>query len=375
MADLASVLATLEPIVEGIVAPNASRVDHDGAFPEEAVAAIAASGLFGLTIPVADGGLGLGLDAAAAVVERLARACGSTAMVICMHYCGSAVIAAHGDASTRRAVAAGKHLSTLAFSEAGSRSHFWAPGSTATVDGDTVVLDASKSWITSAAKATAYVWSSKPVSAEGASTLWLVPNPTAGLVTTAAYDGLGLRGNDSAPVRASGARIPATNRLGEDGKGFDLMMGVVLPTFNVLNAACSIGLCDASVAATAAHAGAIRHADAGVSLADLPTIRAYIARMKIKTDLAHALMADTLAALGSGRADAMLRVLQIKAAGAETALEVTATAMRVCGGAAYRKEVGVERFFRDAQAASSMGPTTDVLYDFIGKAVCGLPLF
>jgi alkylation response protein AidB-like acyl-CoA dehydrogenase len=71
----------------------------------------------------------------------------------------------------------------------------------------------------------------------------------------------------------------------------------------------------------------------------------------------------------------MLRVLECKAAAAEMALEVLATAMRVCGGAAYRREIAVERTFRDAQAASVMAPTTDQLYDFIGKAVCGLPLF
>ena len=59
----------------------------------------------------------------------------------------------------------------------------------------------------------------------------------------------------------------------------------------------------------------------------------------------------------------------------EAALEVTALGMRVCGGAAYRRELGVERAFRDAQAASVMAPTTDHLYDFIGKAVAGLPLF
>ena len=62
-------------------------------------------------------------------------------------------------------------------------------------------------------------------------------------------------------------------------------------------------------------------------------------------------------------------------AAGETALEVTDLAMRVCGGAAYRKDVGVDRSFRDARAASVMAPTTDVLYDFIGKAVCGMPLF
>jgi alkylation response protein AidB-like acyl-CoA dehydrogenase len=84
---------------------------------------------------------------------------------------------------------------------------------------------------------------------------------------------------------------------------------------------------------------------------------------------------DTVAAVAAQRADAMLRVLEIKAHAAETALTVTDTAMRVCGGAAFRKDVGVERQFRDARAASVMAPTSDVLYDFIGKAILGLPLF
>lgn len=54
---------------------------------------------------------------------------------------------------------------------------------------------------------------------------------------------------------------------------------------------------------------------------------------------------------------------------------VTDLAMRVGGGAAFRKELGVERNFSDAWATTVMAPTTDALYDFIGKAVCGLPLF
>jgi alkylation response protein AidB-like acyl-CoA dehydrogenase len=68
-------------------------------------------------------------------------------------------------------------------------------------------------------------------------------------------------------------------------------------------------------------------------------------------------------------------VLEVKAAASEAAVAVTDLAMRVCGGAAFRREVGVERNFRDARAATVMAPTTDALYDFIGKAVCGLPLF
>ena len=71
----------------------------------------------------------------------------------------------------------------------------------------------------------------------------------------------------------------------------------------------------------------------------------------------------------------MLRVLEVKAAAGEAATEVTDLAMRVCGGQAFRKEVGVERCFRDARANTVMAPTTDQLYDFIGRALCGIELF
>ncbi|KAI1697991.1 hypothetical protein Ddc_19385 [Ditylenchus destructor] len=71
--------------------------------------------------------------------------------------------------------------------------------------------------------------------------------------------------------------------------------------------------------------------------------------------MAGALLQDTIAAIGAGRPDTMLRVLEVKAAAGETALEVTDIAMRVCGGAAFRKEAGIERLFRDARAASPDG--------------------
>jgi alkylation response protein AidB-like acyl-CoA dehydrogenase len=372
--DLKDTLARAERAAEA-AARHAEAVDAGAAFPEDALAALRQEGLLGLVSSKEVGGLGRGLRDAAHVVERLGRACGSTAMVTAMHYSGAGVVEAHGPEAARRAIARGEHLSTLAFSEVGSRSHFWAPMSTARASGDEVVLDAKKSWITSARRATAYVWSSKPVSAAGASTLWLVPASTKGLAPGARFEGLGLRGNDSSPLAAEGARVPGAARLGPDGGGFDIMMGVVLPRFNVLNAACSVGLMEAATARTAAHAGATRHEHLGTSLADLPTIRANVARMRIATDQARALLLDALDALEQGRPDAMLRVLEVKTAAAEAALVVTDLGMRTCGGAAFRKEVGVERAFRDARAASVMAPTSDQLLDFIGKAVCGLPLF
>lgn len=361
--------------VAAIAREHAARIDATASFPTEFIDACRQAGLLGLITGKDAGGQGLGLRQAAETIEIVARECGSSAMVLTMHYAGSAVIEAHGAIETRRDIAAGRHLSTLAFSEGGSRSHFWAPTSTARSHGDECVLDAKKSWITAAQHATAYVWSSKPAAGSEASSLWLVPAKSKGLAVDRPFDGLGLRGNDSAPITAAGVRVPAGARLGADGAGFGIMMQTVLPIFSAMISAGSIGMCEAACAKTVEHVGSQRYEHLGSSLADLPTIRAYIARMRIQTDMARALWQDTLAALEAGRPDAMLRVLEVKAAAAETAREVLDTAMRVCGGMAFRKDVGVERRFRDARASLVMAPTSDQLYDFIGKAVCGLPLF
>jgi len=360
--------------VASTAATHAIDVDR-GTFPKVTLAAMAQTGLLGLISATAVGGKGAGLAEAARVVERLARECGSTAMVVCMHYTATLLIEQHGPEDVRRAIAAGKHLTTLAFSEPGSRSQFWASLNTARADGDGVVVTGKKSFVTSAHFADSYVWSTKPVASSELSTLWLVPRTAAGLRIEGSFDGLGLRGNDSAPVTAEGVRLPTAARLGEDGGGFGLMLGVVLPWFNVLTASVSAGLMEAAVERTARHVSATRFDHAGSAIVDLPTVRAFVARMRIKTDQTKALNADTIAAIGAGREDATLRVLESKAAAGEAASEVGDLAMRVCGGAAYRKDLGVERVFRDSRAALVMAPTTDVLYDFIGKAVCGLPVF
>jgi alkylation response protein AidB-like acyl-CoA dehydrogenase len=373
--ELSKVLELVEPIASGVAGEHALSVDREGRFPDEAIKALGAAGLLGLVSAREVGGLGEGHRAAALVVERLARECASTAMVVCMHYSGALVLEKYGPVTVRSDVARGRHLSTLAFSEAGSRSQFWAPMSTAKKVAAGIQLDAKKSWVTSAGHATAYVWSSRPIAAEGASTIWLVPANTKGVRVDGPFDGLGLRGNDSRPVTAEGAVVDERLRLGADGEGLKIMLEVVLPIFNVMNAAASIGLMETAAQRTAAHASGTRFQHDGTALADLATVRAYAARMRVKTDLARSLLLDTLSALESGRADTVLRVLECKAAAGELATEVLDLGMRVCGGAAFRRDVGVERQFRDARAATVMAPTTDALYDFIGKAVCGMPVF
>ena len=365
----------LARVIDETIAPQAATVDRERSFPRAAITALGETGLLGLVSAKEVGGMGLGLREAAQVIEQIARACPSTAMVVCMHYCGTTVLEKFGSRELRADIAAGRHLTTLAWSDSGSRSHFWAPTGTARAEGDEVLLDGRKTMVTSACAADSYVWSTQPFGGSGVSSLWLVDSRAAGLSEVQLFDGLGLRGNQSSPLQAQAVRVPRSALLGDDGAAFDTMIGSVLPVFATLIASTSIGLMDAALQAACAHVGGTRLEHLDTALVGLPTIRAYLARGQIKADMARTLRDDTVAALAAGRADAMLRVMEVKAAAAEAALEVTDIAMRVCGGAAFRKDVGIERYFRDARAASIMAPTSDALYDFIGKAICGLPVF
>ena len=114
----------LDRVCRDVVAAAAVVVDERGTFPTRSLSALNEAGLLGAVSSVEVGGLGLGPRGAATIVERVAMECGSTAMVACMHFCGTAVLEADGEESVRCEAARGDHLSTLAFSEPGSRSQF-----------------------------------------------------------------------------------------------------------------------------------------------------------------------------------------------------------------------------------------------------------
>lgn len=364
----------LEEVVAAHVAPNAERVDVAGAFPREAIDALQAAGVLAAPVAVEYGGAGVGLSTATEIVRRLGLVCGSTAMVVTMHYAAVAVLAATGCDDLLAEIGARRHLSTLAFSEVGSRSHFWAPSSTATRDGDEVVLDARKSWVTSAHEADSYVWSSRPLEADGPMTLWTVNAHTAGISVPSSFDGLGLRGNDSCPVNADGVRVPVSAMLGADGAGFDIALSSALVWFLLLSASANLGLMQAVTAETTRHLTGTRLDYLDQSLAQQLPLRARLASMQIQTDRTRALVEDTIASVESGRADAQLLVYEVKAAADDSAALVADFAMAACGGAAFRKELGIERRFRDGRAGRVMAPTTDALLDFVGRELCGLPL-
>lgn len=193
------VVADATVVADAKIKPQAAKVDEDAAFPRQSIAALGERGLLGLTIPAAYGGLGQGMRTMAATIDAVAQACPSTAMVYLMHLCGVACYAAAParTESLLREAAAGRHLSTLAFSEKGSRSHFWAPVSREKDAGAGAVrLSASKSFVTSAGHADGYVVSTLSAGAATPleSTIYFVLGSDAGVSVAGAWRGLGRGG-------------------------------------------------------------------------------------------------------------------------------------------------------------------------------------
>jgi alkylation response protein AidB-like acyl-CoA dehydrogenase len=176
-------------------------------------------------------------------------------------------------------------------------------------------------------------------------------------------------------MKLDDVRVSAADRVSTEGDGFNVMVNVTLPWFQLGSAAVSVGIARAATAAVRDHLNGAKLEHLGQTLASLPNLRAELARMQIAADAQGAFVHQVAWRMENPRPDTMLAVLESKAAANEAALQVTDLAMRACGGTAFGGRLSVERNFRDARAGSVMAPTTDVLYDFVGKAVLGMPLF
>lgn len=375
-------LAENERLAKELLACRADEVDRARCFPRQNIQELGRSGLLGLMVPLEYGGAGAGITEMAQALERMAQACPSTAMVTLMHYCGTAVIAAKGSGTLKGsvlpAVAHGEHLTTLAFSEAGSGGHFYMPVSEVRRNGHGLRLTAHKTFVTSAGEADGYVVSTRRAAASGPTDLdlYLVPKATKGLEVEKPFEGLGLAGNASAPMKLEDVGLDDGKRLGSEGSGFQTMMEVVLPHFQVGVAAVSLGIATAAFQAASEHVRARKyeHAD-GAALAAIPRVQFLAAEMALELRSTRAYLNETVRRIAAGDPETMLDVLGVKARAAEAALAVASRAMTLGGGAAFGRRGGLERMFRDAQAASVMAPTTDVLKEFLGRACLGVPLF
>lgn len=370
----------VEEVAREVVAPHAAENDERRRFPKEAIAALGDAGLLGLTVPEQYGGMGLGHRAAAAAVTMIARADASVGMVYLMHLTGAACIAeAPEDAEVYdilHEIAAGRHLTTVAFSEKGSRSHFWSPVSRVQ-NGGPIRISAEKSFVTSANHADSYVVNTQATRARHPteSTLYLVDRASEGVEVEGGFDGLGLRANDSAPVRLRDVEVPATRRISPEGGGFRVVMHTAVPIFNLGSAAVSLGICRATVETAQKHLRVARMEHLGQSLGETDSVRRYLGSMQIQSDALAAFLEKAAAEIEDPGDQTTFHVNGVKVFGANTAREVTSLGMQACGGAGYSRHNDMERLFRDSQAATIMAPTTEVLEDLVGRELLELPWF
>ena len=156
------------------------------------------------------------------------------------------------------------------------------------------------------------------------STLYLVSAEAPGISVAGPWDGLGLRANASAPMTLEDCEVSPELQLTDDGAGFQAMLEVVLPLYNLGATAVALGLCRAAVAGTVTHLKGARFEHLGQSLGEsLPTLRAQLAAMQIDTDGLAARLDDVVDHLERPREETMLRVLECKAAAGDTAIDVT----------------------------------------------------
>src|SRR3954468_21072127 len=218
-------VSTASKIAGEVAALNAGDVDVNGRYPSESMEALADAGLYGLTLPKEIGDQAEGMRAFAGVVEELGGVCASTAMIYVMHVSASQAIANSPGFANRdsilKEIASGRHLTTLAFSESGSRSQFWAPVSKLEENNGHYLTSASKSWVTAAGHADSYVSTAQKPNAVSPleSTVYLVRSKAAGVAVTSAFNGLGLRGNESAPVTLDKITVSRSDLISAPGEG------------------------------------------------------------------------------------------------------------------------------------------------------------
>lgn len=391
---------TAQRLARETLAPDAARIDREGVFPRENLRAIAAEGLLALSLPREHGGGGAGVQTVSLVIEELARGCASTAMCYNMHMATLPLIGAAASPAQVQAlvapIARGEALGSFAMSEPGSGNRLWHTDSHAVQEGDCFVVDCLKSFATSAGQADYYLVPTRSDPAAGPNdlSLFMIDGRDENIHPLGTWDGMGLRGNSSTPVRFDRCRVPAGRRLGDPRCGFSLLFAYSLPTYHVGLAAVYLGLAQSAMDAAVEHVRRRVHTDTGQTLAQLETVQRYVAEMRLKVDLVRSMifrvgqMADNATALfdefsAAGLLDDVIRanpddpffieVAQVKTAACEMAVEVTHRALQVCGGTAYRRGHPVERAYRDARAGSLMAPADDTLKIIVGRQVLGLP--
>lgn len=371
---------------------NAVESDKKLLFPRKNFEALAGLNLLGLLVPKEWGGLGENHVAAAMVVETIARyGCPSTAMCYTMHT--GAVAAALFRAKGNRALEdilkrldRDVLVGTLSYSDPETGSHFWYPVSSKAErapEGWRVTKRAS--WTTSGGFADWYIvqTSSPDFNGDYSNLSCFLVMKDEIKVDPSQWDGLGLRGNQSGSLLVDNVLLPENRIVGPIGDGAKSNDEVVDPFFLVCSSACWNGIAMGMVDIAKRHTTQKKHVDVGLRVCDYPTIQDYVGEAIIDTNASRAFVFQVAQALDEATNDCdwsmhtdvnvlprtpLLPFLwQLKFAAAKNVAHVSDKMLHTCGGTGYKPALGIERLLRDGKAGWVMGPTNEVLRQFVGK--------
>jgi alkylation response protein AidB-like acyl-CoA dehydrogenase len=366
-------------VAAGALRAHAAEVDRDRAFPQANFAALHEASLLALLVPRELGGGEARSDTFVEVMEALGGACASTGMCFLMHSVATAIVAAGGTPEQRerwlRPLVHSKCVATQAVSEPGTGSHFYIPEMGTRIDGDQVVIEGVKRFVTNGKHADWYLVYLR-ASPGAAGTNWvLIEGNAPGLSFEGEWDGMGMAGNSSVIMRCREVRVPRSHIIGgEEGKGEGLLFGASATTFVLGLSALNIGIAQSALDFAVQHAKRRSHSGAGGAIGGHQAIRFYLSEMYAAVAGARCYLHHAVERNLAQAADALQALFTAKVMCCEASMKVTNLALQIAGGQGYQRALPVERWFRDARAGAVMGPTNELMKDWVGKLLLEMPL-
>ncbi|MEW6547481.1 MAG: acyl-CoA dehydrogenase family protein [Bacillota bacterium] len=346
------------------LAPGAAERDRTGHYPQELIDKMAALGFFGLPIPEEEGGAGADYVSYAVLVEELARVCASTALMVAAHTSlGCGALHLFGNPAQKERwlypAAQGRMLLGFGLTEPGAGSDAGAVRTRARLQDGEWVIDGSKVFITSGARAGAVVVAAVTdpgAGHRGISTI-IVPREAPGFRVGSIFDKLGVRASETAELIFEECRVPEENLLGQRGRGLVQFL-TVLDGGRIAIGAMSVGVAQACYDAASRYAR--ERYQFGRPIAAFQAISFRLADMATRIELARwavyraAWLRDR--GLPHTKEAAMAKLFA-----SETAMDAARDAVQIHGGYGYTREYPVERYFRDAKVLEIGEGTSEVL--------------
>ncbi len=348
---------------EAEVAPIAAELDRDHRFPSELLPKMAELNIMGMPFPDKFGGAGADEVSYVIAVEEISRACASTGCILSAHSSLATwpVYKFGTDAQKERYLhdmASGRSLGAFALTEPGAGTDAGAGTTTATLKGDSYVLNGSKIFITNAPHAEVYVVFAKTDPAQGTRGMsaFIVEKDTPGFSVGEAEHKLGIRASSTPPLYFADCRIPKDALLGGEGDGFKIAMQT-LDGGRIGIAAQALGIAQSALDAAAAYAK--ERVQFGKPIGTLQAIQWMIADMATAVDAARLLVYRAAWCVDSGRPYGTEGAMA-KLFASEAATRVCDRAIQVHGGYGYTESYPVERNYRDAKITELYEGTSEV---------------